>query len=94
MVVETTGTRWANASRIFRRVPLPNRTGTTTTSARASSAVMSGTRPVTVMSGGRSRASTRGVAWPTSLMRAPGICRRISGAMSVANHVAPSTFGS
>ena len=61
-VVDTTGTRWANASRTFSRVPLPKRRGTTTTSARASSSAMSGTWPTRVTAGGSSRADRPG-AW-------------------------------
>jgi hypothetical protein len=45
-VVETTGRAAAQASRILRRVPLPATTGTTATSARASSANASSTGPV------------------------------------------------
>ena len=52
MVVDTTGTRWAKDSRIFTRVPLPKRIGTSATSAMESSRSMLGTRPTTVTEGG------------------------------------------
>src|SRR3990172_8418854 len=54
-VVDTTGMRWAKASRILMRVPPPDRSGAATRSARASSAVMSGTNPLTTIPRGSAR---------------------------------------
>ena len=65
--VETTGTRFANPSMIFRRVPLPNRSGTTIASAFASSRRMSGTYPVTVTFGWASSLATVSSHLPTIL---------------------------
>jgi len=55
IVVDTTGIRWANASRIFTRVPPPMRNGTATMSAWASTLSMRGPSPVTTTPGSRSQ---------------------------------------
>src|SRR3972149_3923597 len=80
-VVDTTGMRWVKASRILMRVPPPDRSGAATRSARASSAVMSGTNPVTTTRGGAARRRSGSGAWPTRRTCAAGIRARISGAI-------------
>ena len=92
--VETTARPAPKASRIFRRVPPPLRSGTSTTDAPASSTRMSATGERTSTPAASSSARTSGsTSRPATTIRTPGTRRRRAVAISRAIHCAAATLG-
>src|SRR3546814_1649770 len=82
------------ASRALSLVPVPIRSGTTTTSELSYQGTLSGTSPSTLTPGRPASESTsEGGRRPTTQSSASGTRDKTSGQMSSTNHLIPSTFG-
>ena len=93
-VVETTGVAAAQASRIFIRVPLPERRGTTATLAADNSAIASSTGPVIrTLESFLTYRATADWFFPISFHSVPGQRRFSSGQMLRLNQRTALMFG-
>ena len=83
----------ASPSSTFKRVPLPIRSGTTTTPARPRYGRTSGTVPVTSTLGPSNLRTSGGTPVPTTVNTTEGNCFNTLGSISLVNHSTPWTLG-
>ena len=93
IVVLTSGRPLASASRTFRRVPPPERIGTSTARAPSNHGCISGTQPASVTESPASAATAPGTSRPTTCSRAAGTRARTRGQIVVSSQARASAFG-